>query len=46
MYSREELELVLRQLKLTEKEFDLLCKVAYDKVIKRKVESDKRQQSL
>ena len=46
MYNREELELVLKHLKLTEKEFDLLCKVAYDKVIKKRVESDKRQQSL
>ena len=46
MYGKEELELVLKQLKLTEKEFDLVCKVAYDKVIKRKVESDKRQRSL
>ena len=46
MYSKEELKLVLKYLKLTEKEFDLLCKVSYDKVIKNRVESDKRQQSL
>ena len=41
MYSTEELKQVLKFLKVTEKEFDQLCKVAYEKVIKQRTESDK-----
>jgi len=41
MYSKKELKQVLKFLKVTEKEFDQLCKVAYEKVIKNRTESDK-----
>ena len=40
MTEREELEVVLKHLKMTEEEFDFLCKVAYDKVIKKRVKQD------
>ena len=40
MTEREELEAVLKYLKLTEKEFDTLCEAAYNKVIKKRVERD------
>jgi len=46
MYNKEELKEVLKFLKLTEQQIDLLNKVMYDKSIKAKVESDKRQKSL
>jgi len=46
MYNKEELKEVLKFLKLTEQQLDLLSKVMYDKNLKAKVASDKRQQSL
>tara|TARA_B100001094_G_C18033229_1_gene721217 strand:+ start:873 stop:1013 length:141 start_codon:yes stop_codon:yes gene_type:complete len=46
MYNKEELKEVLKFLKLTEQQLDLLSKVMYDKSIKAKVESNNRQQSL
>tara|TARA_R110002110_G_scaffold120513_3_gene295772 strand:+ start:824 stop:964 length:141 start_codon:yes stop_codon:yes gene_type:complete len=46
MTEQQELEAVLKHLKMTEKEFDFLCEAAYNKVIKKRVENDKRQQSL
>ena len=41
MYSKEELKQVLEFLKISEQQFDQLCEVAYDKVIKKRTESDK-----
>ena len=41
MTEREELEAVLKFLNLTEEEFDFLCEVAYNKVIKKRVERDR-----
>ena len=40
MTEREELETVLKFLNLTEEEFDKLCEVAYNKVIKKRVDRD------
>ena len=41
MYTKEELKQVLEFLNLSEGQFDQLCKVAYEKVIKKRTESDK-----
>jgi len=46
MTIKEELKEVLKFLDLTEEEFDKLCEVAYRKVIKKRIESDKRMPSL
>ena len=40
MTEREELEVVLEYLKLTEEEFDFLCEAAYNRVIKKRVDRD------
>jgi hypothetical protein len=42
MTEREELEAVLKYLKLTEEEFDFLCEAAYNRVIKKRVKRDHR----
>ena len=40
MTEQQELEAVLKYLKMTEKEFDFLCEAAYNKVIKKRVQRD------
>ena len=40
MTEREELEAVLKFLNVTEEQFDKMCEVAYNKVIKKRVKRD------
>jgi hypothetical protein len=42
MTEQQELEAVLKYLKLTEKEFDFLCEAAYNKVIKKRAKRDQK----
>jgi hypothetical protein len=48
MTEREELEAVLKFLNVTEEQFDKMCEVAYNKVIKKRVKRDQKptQRSL
>ena len=46
MTEQQELDAVCKYLKVTEEEFFEIMEVAYKKVIKKRVDSDKRQQSL
>ncbi len=46
MTEKEELELACKSLNLTEEQFFFLMEVAYKKVIKKRVEGDKRQETL
>jgi len=42
MTEREELEAVLKFLNVTEEQFDKMCEVAYNKVIKKRVKRDQK----
>ena len=42
MTEQQELEAVLKYLKLTEEEFDFLCEAAYNRVIKKRVKRDQK----
>lgn len=42
MTEQQELEAVLKFLNVTEEQFDKMCEVAYNKVIKKRVERDQK----
>jgi hypothetical protein len=42
MTEREELEAVLKFLNVTEEQFDKMCEVAYNKVIKKRAKRDQK----
>ena len=48
MTEQQELEAVLKYLNVTEEQFDKMCEVAYNKVIKKRVKRDQKpiQRSL
>ena len=46
MTNNEELKQVLKYLNISEWQFDQLCEVAYKKVIKKRIDADKKKPRL